>query len=389
MLQWSKMTSFLSQICAAWWIVSVTLLGLTVLGGLAQPFVQRRRATRRDRPAVTAILPVRSLDPGFLRAEESVFVQAYPDYEVLFSAAETRSAALAAARDIAARYPERASRFFFSPGVGAVSPKLDVLAAPLAAARYEFVLTKDSNVTLDPGALAAMMQSFCGRIGLVVAVPVAVRAENLAGRIEAWLIDGHARLLLAASTAGIGFGVGKVMLFERSTFDRIGGIMALRHTLAEDTALSRTLARHGLGTAFSHETVAQEIGARSFRAIYDRQVRWSVIRRANEKFSFPLEPLASPLPAALAALLAAPLVDVPAWIGFVGTLVGWFLVETGFAALKRWEISLIAPVAFIGREILALAAWLRAWRSYEVVWADRRFDARQGPSAASPPLGTP
>jgi ceramide glucosyltransferase len=374
--------------CLLWWCAAVALLSLGVVGGLAQPFVQLRRATRRDQPPVSAILPVKALDQGFLHAEESIFSQIYPDYEVLFAAAEKDSPAIAAVRDLARNHPERATRILHSPAFGAVSPKLDVLAAPLAAAAHDFVLTKDSNITLDAGSLAAMMRSFTDQVGLVVAVPVAVRPENLAGRIEAWLINGHARLLLSASAAGIGFGVGKVMLFKRSDLESIGGITALAGTLAEDTALSRTLAQRGLATAFSHATVAQEIGARSFREIYDRQLRWSVIRRANEKFSFPLEPLASPLPAALAASVAAPLVGVQAWVGFAGTLFVWFLVETAFAALARWELSAFAPIAFLGREILALASWLQAWTTYEVVWAGGRFDARKGPSPSGPPFGS-
>jgi ceramide glucosyltransferase len=373
------MIHFLSLACLVWWSVAVTLLCLCLVAGLLQPVVQRRRATRRDQPPVSAILPVKSLDPGFVRAEESIFLQEYPDYEVLFSAAEAASPAIGEARRLVGRYRERASRIVVSGGLGAVSPKLDVLASPLADARHDFILTKDSNISLDFGSLAAMMQSFTCSIGLVVAVPVAVRPASLAGQIEAFLINGHARLLLSASTIGLGFGVGKVMLFRRSDLDRIGGIEALRNSLAEDTTLSRELARHGLGTAFAHETVAQEIGLRSFRQIYDRQLRWSVIRRANEKFSFPLEPIASPLPAALAAAFAAPLFDLSAGLAFGGTLLGWFCAETGFAALKGWEVSAFAPVAFLGREILALAAWLRAFTTHEVVWANGRFDARVGP----------
>jgi ceramide glucosyltransferase len=378
------MVHLVSSACLVWWSFAVSLLGFCLVAGLLQPVVQRRRATRRDQPPVSAILPLKTLDQGFWRAEDSIFAQDYPDYEVLFSAAEKDSPAIVEVRRIMSRHPERASRILVSQGIGAVSPKLDVLAAPLAAAAHDFVLTKDSNITLGPGSAAAMMQSFTGSVGLVVAVPVAVRPTNLAGRIEAFLINGHARLLLSASAAGIGFGVGKVMLFKRSDLDRIGGLAALGRSLAEDTALSRRLARHGLGTVFAHETVAQEIGLRSLREIYDRQVRWCVIRRANEKFSFPLEPIASPLPAALAAALAAPLVDLPAWLGFGGTLLLWFCAETGFAAMKGWEVSAWAPVAFLGREILALTAWLRAWTTYEVVWANGRFDARVGPRPGNP-----
>lgn len=372
------MAALFSIAGAIWWCASVALFSVSLVCGLLQPFVQRRRATRAERPPVSAIIPIKSLDPGFEIAQGSMFAQDYPDYEILISAAEKESPALEAARSVARAHPARACRIVHSAAKAAVSPKLNNLAAPLAEARHDFVFTKDSNMTLEPCALAAFTRNFAEGVGLVVAVPVAVRPESFAGRIEACLINGHARLLLSASVLGLGFGVGKVMLFRRSDLAKAGGVDAMGHTLAEDTAISMGLARLGLRTVFSDRPVNQEIGARSLREIYERQVRWSVIRRANEHFSFPLEPLASPLPAALAGALAAPLAGLPAWLGFCATLLGWFCGETLFAILKRWEISAWSPLAFLGREILSLIAWLRAWTTHDVVWGTGRFDARRG-----------
>ncbi|MGH6823001.1 MAG: glycosyltransferase [Methylocella sp.] len=375
--------SLFSYAGAMWWSVAVAFFCASLGAGLAQPFVQRRRATRKDRPPISAIIPVKLLDPGFETAQASMFAQDYPAYEVLIGAAENQSPALDAARRIAVCHPEVSCRFLRSAGTAAVSPKLNNLAPPLAAASYDLIFTKDSNITLDPGTMAAFVQNFTHGVGLVVGVPVAVRARNFAGRIEAFSINGHARLLLGASTLGLGFGVGKAMLFRRSDLAKAGGIAAISDTLAEDTAISRELARHGLKTVFSHRTVAQETGARSFAEIYERQLRWSVIRRKNERVTFPLEPLASPLPAAVAGALAAPLVSYPAWLGFALTLLLWFCAETGFSLCKGWEVSAWSPLAFLGREILALMAWLRAFTTHDVVWAKVRFDARQGARASS------
>ena len=102
-------------------------------------------------------------------------------------------------------------------------------------------------------------------VGLVVAVPVAVRAESVGGWIEASIINAHARLLLSASTLGLGFGVGKIMALRRSDLERAGGVAAMSQNLAEDTAISMAFARIGLRTVFAHETVAQEIGFRVSR----------------------------------------------------------------------------------------------------------------------------
>ena len=368
---------------AIWWSLAVALFCLTLGCALAQPFVQRRRATRKDRPPISAIIPIKLLDPGFETAQASIFAQDYPAYEVLIGAAEQESPALDAARRIAASYPEVSCRFLRSVGTAAVSPKLNNLATPLAAANHDLVFTKDSNITLDPSTMAALVENFTQGVGLVVSVPVAVRASNFAGRIEATLINGHARLLLTASVLGLGFGVGKAMLFRRSDLAKAGGIAAISDTLAEDTAISTVLTRQGLKTVFSHRTAAQETGARTFREIYQRQLRWSIVRRRHERVTFPLEPLASPLPVALGGALAAPLVSYPVWLGFSLTLLFWFCAETGFAFCKGWEVSWWSPLTFLGREILALGAWLRAFTTHDVVWAQVRFDARHGARAPS------
>ncbi len=225
------------------------------------------------------------------------------------------------------------------------------------------------------------MRNFAPGVGMVVGVPVAEQAELLAGHIEAATINAHARLLLAASALGFGYGVGKVMLFRRSDLAKAGGIDAMSYTLAEDTAIAKGLDAIGLRTVFAHRPLRQLIGWRTLREVYDRQVRWSVIRHTHEPLTFPLEPIVSPLPTAFAAALAAPLLGMPALAAFAVTLSGWFAAETGLAWLKGWHVSRYAPLAFLGRELLALAAWLRAWTTNDVVWQNGRFDVFVGARA--------
>lgn len=370
--------ALLSFVGAAWWLVGCIVLALTALSSLLQPRVQARRATNRDMPPVSAILPMKLVNPGFQPAQVSIFAQTYPTYEVLFSAAEAKSPAIEAAGALKLAHPHVACRIVQSHADFAVSPKLNTLATPLAASRHDLVLTKDSNIVLAPGMMEALAQNLTPGVGLVCCVPVAVNPEGLAGHIEAFLINGHARLLLTASLLGMGFGVGKVMLFRRSDLARLGGLEAVAYTIAEDTAISKGLAAIGLKTVFAHRTVRQEIGRRSMREIFDRQLRWGVIRRKHEPIAFHLEPLASPMPAALAGALAAPLFGLAPPALFAATLGIWFAVEIAVALLKGWDVSPLAPAAFLGREILALVAWLRAWTTDRVIWANRHFDVFNG-----------
>lgn len=347
----------------------------SLVGALMQPLIRRRHATGTALPPVSLIVPVKLVNPGFLRAQQSVFQQDYPAYEVLIGAAETASPALDVMRQLAG-HSAIASRIVHSPTTAAVSPKLNTLTAPLETAAHDVVVTKDSNISFGATTLRDLMRSVAPDVGMVCAVPVAVRPETLAGVIEAILINRDARLLLTASALGKGFGIGKVMLFRRSDLAKAGGIAAMSYTIAEDSALSKGFAAIGLKTVFSDRTVDQEIGARSLRDVYARQARWAAIRRAEEPVSFPLEPLACPLPAAIAGALAAPLVGLTALEGFGLTLCGWFVIELAVTGLKRWEISPWHPIAFLGRDLVLLGAWAAAWTTREVTWAGAKQDVR-------------
>ena len=362
-------------LAAAWWVAGVAVFATSLFGALLQPRHQRRRAVSDAVPPVSLICPVKTINPGFERAQASAFKQDLRIYEVLVGAAEERSPALErmAAMVASSRVPARLLR---SPGFGAMSPKLDTLSAPLEVAAHDVVATKDSNISLSPDSVRVMLRSMVPGVGLVCAVPVAVRAETLGGRIEAVLINRDARMLLTASALGKGYGVGKVMLFRRSDLARAGGVRALGYTIAEDSALSRALGGLGLRTVFSENTVDQEIGARTVGEVYARQARWAVIRRNEEPTTFALEPLACPLPAAVAGALAAPLLGLGAVAGFAATLLGWYAIEVAANAAKRWELSPWTPTAFLGRDGVLLLAWTRAWFTRSVVWQGERQDVR-------------
>ncbi len=370
--------TFLSIVAALWWVSSCVVFLMSLIGAVLQPFVQKRRATCADRPAVSLILPVKLLNPGFEQAQRSAFRQDYPDYEILFSSTDKQSPALDVVHELIENFPERQARILQSTANMAASPKMNNLVAPLAAARHDVIVTKDSNITLDADTIQAFMRSFTPGVGLVCAVPVAVRSENYAAQIEALIVNAHARVLLTVSLLGCGFGVGKVMLFKRSDLEKLGGIDAVSDTIAEDSAIAKGFASLGLKTRFAHRTAAQEIGRRNLHEIYERQSRWAVIRRAMEPWTFPLEPIYNSLVTAFAAAVAAPLAGVSPLFAAASTLGIWFVAEIGVAALKGWEVSFWSPLAFLGREILSLMAWLHAWTTRDVVWANKCLHVYNG-----------
>jgi ceramide glucosyltransferase len=375
----------ISWVAAAYWVVATAVLFVSVAGTLAQPLIAARRARRRDQPPVSLVLPVKVLEEGFDETQESAFTQVYPRFDITVSATEADAPAVARMREIAARHPERPFRILRSTARFAASPKVDNLFAPFMQAEHDVILMKDSNVLLEPDALAEHLRQLAPDVGLVCAIPYCARLDNFAAHVEAAIINGpHARMLFSASCLGQGHGVGKIMLFRRSDFLRAGGFDAISHTVGEDNALAKAMRRIGQRPVFSHRSVRQELGPRSFGDVYHRQLRWSVVRRNDELLSFLLEPICQAFPAVIAGGLAAPLIGATPLFGFFATFALWFTLETLLSMAKGWQLSWAAPAVFIVREAMMLAVWVNAWMTDRVVWAKDKVHARVAPQPAPP-----
>ncbi len=371
---------------AAFWTVSLLLLLLSTLAALVQPWIAARRATRKDQPPVSLVLPVKLLENCFARAQESAFAQRYPAYEVVGASTEPDSEASRALQAIFARHPERPTRFLRSTAKIAASPKVDNLVAPFTEAGHDTIFMKDANVVLRPDDLAEHIRQLGPDVGLLCAIPYCADTPNLAAQIEASIVNGpHGRMLYLASCLGQGYGVGKIMLFRRSDFLRAGGFAAISHTVGEDNALGHAFARIGLRTVFSHKSVRQDLGRRSFAEVYQRQLRWSVIRRGDAPLSFLLEPFCQASPAILAATLAAPLTGSGPLQGAAATFMLWLVVESLLSSAKGWSLTWGAPLVFTAREIVMLTVWLHAWTTNRVVWAKESFGAWTVAPSCKPP----
>jgi len=371
---------------ALYWSISGGLMLLSVGATILQPRIAERRARRKDRPPVSIVLPVKQLEAGFDETQASAFRQDYPVIDVTVATQEADSPAVAHMRALFARFPDIRTRLLLSTAKFAASPKVDNLYAPFMQAERDTILMKDANVLLEQDALAEHIRQLNDDVGLVCAIPYCAGLDNFAAHVEAAIINGpHARMLFLASALGQGHGVGKIMLFRRSDFLRAGGFSAIAHTVGEDNAMAKAMRRIGLRAVFSHRPVRQELGARHFRDVYQRQLRWSVIRRNDELLSFIAEPICQAAPAVAAAAIAAPLAGLTPLFGAIVTFALWFGLETLLSMVKGWQLSLMAPAVFISREALMLLVWVRAWATDEVEWAQGKVLARVGPPPGTAP----
>ena len=377
-------TSWITIAAAVWTVASLGALALTVACALARPLTRRRRARNTVCEPVSVVIPVKVLDDGFLAAQTSVLAALPAGSEIIVTARDDRSPAMLAALAVYADASVPV-RFLRSTATSAASPKINNLIEAVDGARHDLIFMKDSNIELPPDGIAAATEALLADVGLVCPIPHAVAARGFAAAIEAQVMNqSHGRLLLAADALGLGFGIGKIMLFRRSTLARVGGLaVAAGHSVGEDSALTDAFARIGLRTAFMGAAVTQRLGARTWRDVFDRQVRWTAVRASNTKLAFAIEPFSFCVVGALAAAIAAPLAGLSPLVGACLCLALWFAFETTLALSQGWDVSLSAPAVMVARDGLMLAAWVRAWFTRRVVWAGEQMPVSRTDSIAA------
>jgi ceramide glucosyltransferase len=338
-------------------------------------------------PPLSVVVPVKDLHFGFAEAQQSLFSQNYHLFEVLVASSEPDSPALSAASRIGQCFPDVLSRTVISRCRSAESPKLNNMWPAICHAENDLVLTKDSNVVLHPGDVAAFVESFGEDVGLVSAIPIAADPMTFAAWIEASIINCyHARVLMLGDAVGLGFGLGKIMLFRRTVLMRAGGFDSLKWALGEDMAIARVMRQSGLRTALAGRVCHQTLGPRSLSEVWQRQLRWMTIWRVQLPAAFLADFLGSAIPTGIAGAVAAPLIGVSPAAAFAGSLVAWFGIEFILCIAKGWPISVWSPFAFLAREFLTMVLWLRAWKSNEVSWAGAKYCVRKREAPPAPKL---
>ena len=196
----------------------------------------------------------------------------------------------------------------------------------------------------------------------------------------------QARWQYAADTVGLGFAQGKTMLWRRDILDRLGGIRTLGTEIAEDAAATKLVRRAGLRVRLVDGPFPQPLGNRTFRDVWNRQLRWSRLRRATFKPFFAFEILSGGLPPLLAAATLAHLTGWPLVASTAAFMTLWYGAEVLLCRAAGWPLSWRTPVLAVMRDGLLPILWIAGWLGNDFVWRGNQMQALEVPeiSAADP-----
>jgi ceramide glucosyltransferase len=329
----------------------------------------RKKNNHSTTTPVTIIRPVCGSDHFDELTLRSTFEIRAASYEIIFCAARESDPAVPLVRKLIDGHPHVSAKLLVGDDRPTSNPKLNNVVKGWKAARHPWIVLADNNVLMSPSYLDDLFAAFEPGVGLVCSPPIGSRPAGFWAELEcAFLNTYQARWQSSAAATGFGFAQGKSMLWRRDILDEAGGIEALGGEIAEDAAATKIVRARGLHVALVNRPFEQPLGPRTFRQVWDRQVRWARLRRATFRLVYAPEILAGSVLPILAGAFAAPGFDIaPAFVLSVLAAV-WFGSEAALAWVAGWHMSMLSPLSWMLRDLLLPALWLEGWAGNTFVW---------------------
>ena len=321
-----------------------------------------------DPPGVTLIRPARGLDHDFERTMRSSFQLDYPRLQIIFCIEDDNDPAIPVLQGMIADYPSADATLLVGKDSFSPNPKLNNIAKGWNAATSDWIIVSDSNTLLPTDYVEALFAAWDSRTAVVSHVAMGIEPVGFAADLEcAFLNTLQTRWILAAESAGLGFALGKSLMFRRDIVDRAGGLAALSREAAEDIAATKMARRMGLKAHLARRPIPQPLGRRGFADVWRRQIRWARLRRAGLPVGYRLELfLGGLMPISYATILAA---TGSAPVAFaIGYAAIWYGLEAALAKSAGWPLSIKSPLAWIVRDLMIPVVWVAGFSGNRFDW---------------------
>ncbi|MGL6182503.1 MAG: glycosyltransferase [Aestuariivirga sp.] len=357
---------------------------------VTQIIVLRRKSSQisPDDPAtaeaVTIVRPISQIEPHIWQTLESTFQIDWPNLAIVFCAARESDPAVTVVRALLDRHPDAHAQLLLGESRISDNPKLNNCVKGWTAARTDVVAFVDSNVLLPRDYLKVMMACWDEETGMISVPAVGAAPGSFWAETECAILNTHqARWQLVADTCGMGFAQGKNLMFRKSVLDPLGGIAVLAHEPAEDAAATKAIRQARLCVRLAPMPFPQPLGAKTFRQVWNRHLRWAKLRRAT----FPLQYLPEfltgsvlPFTALVSALL---ILGIDLLVPALVLAAVWFGSELVTARRLGWHVSPWTPVSLAARDLLLPVLWIAGFSPGGFEWQGHAMSAQRSHGGAA------
>ena len=365
-------------------ILTSTVYALLVAVGAVRLAARRRKLPPAAfTPPVSLLKPLHGSEPDLESHLQSFFEQEYPKYEIIFCARSEQDPGLELARRVAARYPAIRSKFVCSGSAPYANAKVWSMERMQSVAAYRFFVISDSDVSVTPEYLRAVMAPFADeRVGMVTCLYRGVADSSFWSQLEAvgMSVEMSAGVLVAEMLEGMKFALGPTMVVRRDSLDEAGGFRAIGPYHADDFMLGNRISATGQRVVLSTHTIEHHVLNSSFLPSVLHQIRWMQSTRFSRPkghfgtaltFSMPYGLLAAGVAVGFHRPLLGGLLFLWSWASRValGALVGRLVV----AEPRLLRSALLYPL----RDLLGFCYWVASYVSNQVKWRGEVYNLLQ------------
>ncbi len=365
---------------------SSVFLGLALIGARRFHAIAREQkafeATLGDAelPFVSLLKPLHGLEPQLEENLESFFTQQYPEFEVLFAVDHDDDAAIAVARRVMERHPERTSRIVVNGEPPWPNPPAYSFYRMAEVARGEILVTSDSDVIVESDYLRQVVPPLLhAKTGMLTCVYRGLNRGGFWSMMDAigMSVEMTAGVVIANWMEGMKFGLGPTIVVRRDALAAIGGYKSIGEYFSNDFVIGKFIAEKGFDIAISRHIISHVVPPMSFQKMWQRQVRWAAGTRRSRPLGHLGSGLVYAVPYGLMALLAGVMLGHPA-LG--AAVLGWAVLNRCIEALViGWGITrdrecLRRPWMYAVRDLLGSAVWAASYVSRKISWRDGRFE---------------
>jgi ceramide glucosyltransferase len=347
----------------------------------------RKSPPRNDAfaPPASILKPVRGVDRDAYENFASYCRLNYPEYELIFAAADPNDSAVPIIERLQRDFPERQIRLVTSVEWLGENKKVNNLCRLVKEAKYELLVMTDTDVRVEADYLREVAAPFVDpAVGAVTSFYRCRGGGTLAADLDmlGMCTDSVPSALVARKLEGkVQFAFGWTMATTKKHLAEIGGWEAMANHHSDDFELGNRIARRGYRVELMRKPVWMVFPEESLKEFLRHELRWSIGLRNVRPAGYAGMLFTHGLPW---ALLAATIAGTAGWAGIAAFYLAaylllrlsvawtagvWGLGDKAIAA-KLW----LVPV----RDAIGAAVWVAGFFSDKIKWRGLEYRVKNG-----------
>ena len=336
-------------------------------------------------PAISILKPVRGVDRDAYKNFASFCQLNYPEYELIFAAADPGDAAVKIIERLQRNFPGRAIRLVIAKESFGENKKVNNLAAAARAAKFDLLVMADTDVRVEQDYLREVAAPFADpRVGAVTAFYRCLGGGTLAADMDmlGMCADSVPDALVARKLEGkVQFAFGWTMATTKKVLAEIGGWEAMANHHSDDFELGNRIAKAGHRVELMRKPVSMVFPEERTGDFLRHEMRWAIGLRNVRPVGYWGKIFTHGLPWATAAVIVA--ASAGWWSLAAFYLVGYLVVRLsvawtagvwGLGDRKIGEKLWLLPV----RDAISASVWVAGFFSDKIRWRGLEYRVKKG-----------